>query len=192
MNGRKIALIVGGLVIVAGLAAALSAESGSIEAYGDIAVVGSALPRHDPSLVDPAVGMPAPGIAGETVSVTPGGAPTVILFLAHWCSACQQEVPSLTDWVETNGIPVGVDLIAVATSTNPTQGNYPPSAWLEREGFPFPVVYDDEDNTAGIAYGVSAYPFWVVVDSEGNVVQRFSGVLPHETVSDLFTAASRL
>lgn len=192
MNGKKIAWIVGGVVVAAGLFAALSAESGTVQDYGEVSVSGAALPRYEPDFADGAVGTPAPAIAGETVSVSPGGTPKILLFLAHWCPACQQEVRALTNWVEVNGVPMGVEVVAIATSTNPAQGNFPPSIWLEREEFPFPVIYDDEDNTAGVAYGLSAFPFWVVIDSEGNVTERFTGVLPDEAVSNLFTTAADL
>lgn len=192
MTGKKIAWIVGGVVVAAGLFAALSAESGTVQDYGEVAVSGSTLPRYEPEFADAAVGTPAPAITGDTVSVAPGGTPKIVLFLAHWCPACQQEVPALTNWVESNGMPMGVELVAVATSTNPAQGNFPPSIWLEREEFPFPVIYDDEDNSAAVAYGLNAFPFWVVIDSDGNVAQRFTGVIPDEAVSNLFTTAADL
>ncbi|MFP5331092.1 MAG: TlpA family protein disulfide reductase [Acidimicrobiia bacterium] len=192
MTGKKIAWIVGGVVAAAGLFAALSAESGTVKDYGRVTVTGTALPRFEPDVTDSAAGMPAPTIQGESVSVVPGGTPQIVLFVAHWCPACQQEVPALTSWVEANGVPVEVELVTVATSTDPAKGNFPPSIWLEREEFPFPIIYDDEDDTAGMAYGVSAFPFWVVLDSNGNVVQRFSGVLPDQAISSLFTTAAGL
>lgn len=193
MSGKKIAWIVAGVVAVAAIAAGLSSESGQVQAYGEVAVVGEALPRHEPGPTDPAEGAPAPTITGETVSVSPGSTPTIVLFLAHWCSHCQAEVPRLTDWVEANGMPVGIDVVAVATSSTPTQGNYPPSVWLESEDFPFPVIYDDEEGTAAIAYGLSAFPFWVVVDADGRVVDRFSGELPSASaITELFSSTAEL
>ena len=193
MSGKKIAWIVAGVVAVAAIAAGLSSESGQVQAYGEVAIVGEALPRLEPGPSDPAVGSPAPGITGETVSVSPGSNPTIVLFLAHWCPHCQAEVPRLTDWVEANGMPEGIDVVAVATNSTPSQGNYPPSAWLEREEFPFPVIYDDEDSTAALAYGLSAFPFWVVLDSDGMVVDRFTGELPSESaITDLFSSTAEL
>jgi cytochrome c biogenesis protein CcmG, thiol:disulfide interchange protein DsbE len=187
VSGKKIIWIVVGVVAVAAIAAGLSAESGSSKAYGEVAIAGETLPRFDPSFPDPAVGSPAPTVTGEEVSVTPGSEPTIVLFLAHWCPHCQREVPRLTDWTEANGMPQGVRLIGVATSSTPSQGNFPPSAWLERENFPFDVIYDDEESTAATAYGLSAFPFWVVIDSDGLVVERFTGELPDEaTVTRLF------
>ena len=193
MSGKRIAWIVAGVVAVAAIAAGLSSESDQVQAYGEVAIVGEALPRHEPGPTDPAEGAPAPTITGETVSVSPGSTPTIVLFLAHWCSHCQAEVPRLTDWVEANGMPEGIDVIAVATSSTPTQGNYPPSVWLERENFPFPVIYDDEEGTAALAYGLSAFPFWVVLDSGGTVVDRFSGELPSTAaITDLFSSVAEL
>lgn len=197
MTGKKVGLIVAGVVAVAAVAAGLSAESGDVKAYGEVAVSGAGLPRFA-SGVDPAVGTLAPTIvgedlAGETLTIQPGGTPKIVLFLAHWCPHCQVEVPRLTNWVEANGMPMGVDLIGVATSSTPSQGNYPPSVWLEREGFPFPVLYDDEEGTAAVAYGLSAFPYWVILDSNGQVVQRFTGELPDdEAVSRLFSDATDL
>lgn len=193
MSGKKIAWIVAGVVALAAIVAALSAESGDVQAYGEVAVAGEALPRYEPGPTDPAVGTPAPSITGETVSVVPGSSPTIVLFLAHWCPHCQAEVPRLTRWVENNGMPEGLEVVGVATSSTPSQGNYPPSIWLERENFPFPVIYDDEDGTAAAAYGLSAFPFWVILDSDGNVVQRFTGELPDESaISELFSTVAGL
>jgi len=193
MNGKKIAWIVGSVIALAAIGAGLSAESDSVQAYGEVAVAGESLPRFEAGSQDPAAGMAAPTITGETVSVIPGGTPTVVLFLAHWCPHCQVEVSRLTDWVEANGMPQGIELIGVATSSTPTQGNYPPSVWLERERFPFPVIYDDEDGTAAVAYGLSAFPYWVVLDSDGRVVERFTGELPDaDAVTDLFTEVAGL
>jgi thiol-disulfide isomerase/thioredoxin len=192
MNGKKIAWIVGGVIALAAIVAALSAESGSVQAYGEVAVAGETLPRFE-ALPDPAVGMIAPTVTGETVSVIPGGTPTIVLFLAHWCPHCQVEVVRLTHWVEANGMPQGLQLIGVATSSTPAQGNFPPSVWLEREEFPFPVIYDDEESTAAAAYGLMAFPYWVVLDSDGRVVKRFTGELPSaDAVTDLFTEVAGL
>ncbi len=193
MSRNTIIAIVAGVVLTAGIIAGLAAESGSSQAYGEVAIAGQALPRFDPSFADPAVGTAAPAITGESVSLAPGGEPKIVLFLAHWCPVCQREVPRLTDWVEANGMPQGVELIGVATSSSPAQGNFPPSAWLEREQFPFPVIYDDEDSTAAVAYGLNAFPFWVVIDGQGRVVERFAGELPdEETLTRLFATAAEL
>ena len=50
-----------------------------------------------------------------------------------------------------------------------------PSAWLRKEKWPTEVLLDSEDYAAANAYGLSAFPFYVLVDGDGKVVERFSG-----------------
>jgi hypothetical protein len=75
--------------------------------------------------------------------------------------------------------------MAIATASSPTQPNFPPSEWLTREQFPvlWPVMVDDGANTAGNAFGVSGYPFFVLTDSEGKVVYRGSGEIPKDDLT---------
>jgi len=70
---------------------------------------------------DPALGQPIPGLAGTAIdgsplAWTPGERPAAIVFLAHWCPACQAEVAELADWLDAgNQLPEGVDVISVVT-----------------------------------------------------------------------------
>jgi thiol-disulfide isomerase/thioredoxin len=133
---------------------------------------------------DPAVGSSAPEFSGpsfdgSTVSVSHDGRAKLLLFLAHWCPHCQAEVPVVQDWLDAGSLPEGVDLVSVVTSSDPNGPNYPPSAWLEREGWTAPVVVDGANAIAG-AYGLTAFPFWVAVDADGDVAGRHSGELTPE------------
>jgi len=154
-------------------------------------VTGDVLPPHNADVADPAIGMVAPvltgkGFAGNIVTTTPG-TPTLLVFLAHWCPFCQEEVPLLVEWEESGDMPLGVDVIAVATATDSAKPNYPPSAWLARENFPvlWPVMADDQERTAGQTFGLTAYPFFVLLDAEGKVVKRMSGVVPKDELTAL-------
>jgi thiol-disulfide isomerase/thioredoxin len=152
---------------------------------GTVSVSGTALaqlPSGDSA--DPAVGKLAPelrgtGFDGEARAITRDGRPKVVIFLAHWCPHCQREVPLIVDWLKS-GKPEGVDFYSVATSTSEQQPNYPPSAWLAREGWTVPVLADDADGTAAEAYGLSGFPFMVFTDADGKVVLRTAGELPIE------------
>jgi thiol-disulfide isomerase/thioredoxin len=141
------------------------------------------------------VGTAAPALsgsdfAGDTVSFTPGEGPAVLVFLAHWCPHCQAEVPRMVSWLEDNPDAGGVEVIAVPTGTDPTAPNFPPSVWLERENWPAPIIVDDADSTAGTAFGVGSYPFWVMVGSDGTVVGRLSGELGEDQIGELMTAVA--
>ena len=50
-------------------------------------------------------------------------------------------------------------------------------------------MLDDEEQTAALAVGTSAYPFFVVVDSDGKVVERTSGEITEDQWNALLEAA---
>ncbi len=136
---------------------------------------------------DPAFGMPIPEIAGQdfsgtAVNVERDGRPKAILFVSHSCGHCQAEIPEVQAWIDESGGVDGVDLIAVSTSAAEVGGNWPPSEWLESEGWSSPVIADDEELSAFFAYGGSVIPYWVFADADGNVTRRFAGRLEMELV----------
>lgn len=184
--GAIIAVVIGGAAIVAisSSGSESSTSSGSVSEFSDITVTGDALPAFDSvsSATDAAIGMTAPVVSGEgftgTQITTDGaGTPTLLVFLAHWCPHCQREVPLLVQWEKDGKTPTGVDVIAVATGTDPANPNYPPSEWLAREEFPalWPVIADSKDKAAANAFGLSGYPYFVLVDAQGKVFKRASG-----------------
>jgi len=146
-------------------------------------VDGAALQPADDPQNDPAVGQPAPRIDGygadrQPVTLADSG-PAILVFLAHWCPICQDEVPELRDWYTSyDG---DVQLAAIATSLQPSRSNYPASSWLERERFTVPTVYDT-DGTVEQAYGITAYPAFVLIDRDGNVTARLEGAVPTDTL----------
>ena len=171
-------------------APALADETGNVEVTG-----GADLAPYDAAADgdDPAVGLDAPVLTGETFTgepiTVPGDGPAVIVFLAHWCPHCQREVPVIVDWLEENGEPDGVQLFGVATSIHDARENYPPSAWLEREGWTLPTIVDAEDSGGAAAFGLTSFPYFVAVDADGRVVARASGELPTDELEALIEAA---
>jgi cytochrome c biogenesis protein CcmG, thiol:disulfide interchange protein DsbE len=179
--------------------AGASGGSGSPVASGsDVAVqppviTGAPLPPFEGPDNDGAVGLPAPEVSatdfdGTPVTIAADGRAKAILFLAHWCPHCQAEVPLVQTWVSAGGVPEGVDLVSVATGIDPAQPNYPPEAWLEREGWTPPVIADPT-NTVAAAYGLTLYPFWVFVGADGTVVARAAGAM---SIPDLEALVGRL
>jgi 1-aminocyclopropane-1-carboxylate deaminase len=69
-------------------------------------------------------------------------------------------------------------VVGIATSTDERRENYPPSDWLAREGFPWPVLADSADLDAAAAYGVTGFPTFLLFDADGTVLWRTSGELP--------------
>jgi cytochrome c biogenesis protein CcmG/thiol:disulfide interchange protein DsbE len=182
--------IIGAAVIVVALIGAIMiAATRSDDDGGDPAAIvetnavvvdGASLPELTD--VDAAVGAPAPqatgtGFDGLRVELLADGEPTVIGFFAHWCPVCQGEVDELADHLADGGLPDDVRVVAVSTSVRPEEDNYPPSAWFADEQWPTPILLDDADSRLAQAYGLSAFPFWVVVDADGSVVGRVSGAI---------------
>ena len=192
--GAIIAIVIGGAAIVAISSSGSDSASttGSISEFSDIAVSGEALPSFDSvsTATDTAIGLPAPvvsgkGFTGTEITTDGAGTPTLLVFLAHWCPHCQREVPLLVEWEKDGKTPTGVDVIAVATGTDPANPNFPPSEWLAREEFPalWPVIADSADKKAANAFGLSGYPYFVLVDAQGNVFKRLSGEIPMDELT---------
>jgi cytochrome c biogenesis protein CcmG, thiol:disulfide interchange protein DsbE len=170
------------------------APSGNLH-YGAVQIDGAPLPEYPgPVTADPAVGQPAPAAAGQTfdesaVRIVDDGTPKVVLFLAHWCPHCQAEVPRIQEWLDDNGMPTDVEVYSVVTSTTSTRSNFPPGDWLRREGWSVPTIVDDEEGTTAQAYGLSGFPYFVVIGADGNVVTRASGEITTAQWEALLEAA---
>lgn len=158
--------------------ATLAAEAGE---YGEPEVSGQLAPMPVGSSVDSAVtDDSAPTVVGQDfngneVRIENDGRAKAIVLLAHWCPHCQNEVPAVQAWLETGGSVEGVDMYSIATATDTSRDNYPPSEWLDREGWTVPVIRDDSNNSVHTAYGSGGFPFWVFVNSDGTVAARISG-----------------
>lgn len=197
-----VAIAVGGVALLAIIAVVASRGGDSndstatgLEQTRPVTVTGQALAVHADS-EDPAIGVTAPALAGARFDGAPlridaDGRPKVLVFLAHWCPHCQREVTSLAAWLAENGTPEDVDIYGIATATSPDRPNYPPSDWLRREGFTPPTLADDKAGSAAQAYGLSAFPFFVAVNTDNHVVARRSGVLPVEQFEALLDEARR-
>jgi hypothetical protein len=174
-------VVFGGIAVLLVAAIIIGFGAGGGE-FGDPAVAGDGLPLYtgDPE-TDPAIGLTYPTITGadfngNPVTIEPNGTPKAILFLAHWCGVCQAEVPAVQAWINEGRLPDGVEIVSVTTLSSSARQNYPPSEWLEREGWTAPVLVDSSDNDVSTAFGLTGTPFWVFTDGTGNVVLRSSGL----------------
>ena len=145
-----------------------------------ITVKGAHLVAFDGSGTDPSACATAPAVTGTAFSgrqVTIGtrGRPYLVMFVAHWCPHCRREVPLLAPWLRQGGVPKGIDVFLVATNTNASYPNYPPSSWLRGVNWPTEVIGDSPAGAAADAYGLTSFPYFVLVDAHGRVVSRFAG-----------------
>lgn len=161
---------------------------------GVVPVQEGGLPPIAEDGTDAAVGMTIPTVSGVTVddepiTIGPDDGPQIIVFMAHWCGHCQKEIPRLVEHFAEAGEPEGVAVVGVSTNVGPDSGNYPPSRWLEREDWTLPTLKDSQESTAYGLFGVTGFPYFVVVDADGRVVVRTSGELTTETFDRLVELA---
>jgi thiol-disulfide isomerase/thioredoxin len=158
----------------------------------DVRVTGAPLDAYVDGMEDLAVGKAMPELSGTGIdgsSLTIGGdGPALIVYLAHWCPACRAEVPVIVDWLSSGGGD-GVQMFAVSTAFAPDRGNWPSSTWLADEGWPVPTLVDPS-GMASQASGQGNFPFFIVVDGDGEVVARQEGQLPSEQLDVLASVAT--
>jgi len=161
----------------------------SVQQNGPITVEGDPLDPFEGSLDDLAVGKAAPVISGESFDRTPitiggptaagfaatSGNATLVVFLAHWCPHCNDEIPELLALDEAGDLPEGLDIVGVSTAVDAAAENYPPSEWVDAKGWKWQMMADDEELNAIKAYGGTSFPFSVVLDADGNVLARRAG-----------------
>ena len=182
-------ILIGAIVVAAVIAVLISASGGGKKhdtaaehETGTVTVSGATLPEFVSTKNDDAIGDTAPTLQGTNFSGAPvtipanDGKAKAIFFVAHWCPHCQAEVPRLAKWIQTHGIPPGLDIEIVSTRVDELPNNYPPSAWLQREGLgQLPILIDDTKDTAYEAYGAGGLPYIVYLDKDAKVVLRTAG-----------------
>ncbi|MEP7112060.1 MAG: TlpA disulfide reductase family protein [Ilumatobacteraceae bacterium] len=166
---------------------AIDNSSSSAAETQPVTVEGAALPTPPESGADTAIGMTPPTVMGfhfdgTPVEITPGGRAKMVVFLAHWCPHCNNEIPVLQGWSDAGNAPANLDIVGVSTAVSAQRDNYPPSKWLADRAWAWPMLADSANSDAAQAYGVSGFPTLVIVGADGTVKVRSSGELP---VADL-------
>lgn len=205
---NRMPLIIGGavaLVVVIAAIIAIAAGGGGDDdndagdsttaEYGEVVVTGDALEQLPEEGDDPDIGTTPPtlrgsGFDGAPIDIDPAsGKPTMVVFLAHWCPHCNREVPRLVDWNDDGGVPADLQIVGVSTAARDDAPNWPPSQWVEDMKWPWPVMADSEDQAAAQAYGLPAYPYFVLIGADGEVKYRQSGEVPTAELEQILADA---
>ncbi len=186
------AIDVSPLDAVPDLGAAAGASRSAAPSPGPAAPVMGDLPRFLGSGPDPALGRTLDGLEAREyysdtdVVVDPAdGVARAYMVWAHWCPFCQQELPLMTQWHTANASSLaGFELVSVTTAIDDAAAN-PLVPYLDTNGFPFPVLVDD-DGALARQLGVNAFPFWVFTAPDGTVVGRAAGLIESEDLERVF------
>ncbi len=87
-------------------------------------------------------------------------------------------------------MPAGVQVVAVSTAVDPDRGNYPPSAWFADEGYEGILVRDSDQYALAAGYGLTGFPYWVVVGADGSLVARTTGSIDTEAYETMLGLAA--
>lgn len=149
---------------------------------------------------DPVLGQRPPTLVAEDASgtvhtISPDiDGPYMLVFLAHWCPACNAEVPNLVELDDDGRIPADLAVYGVLTAISPDRPGFPPSEWIAGLDWPWVAVADGVDFdvdppqwAAAEAFGLSAFPYVVLVD-DGVVVDRWAGELGADALADRLAA----
>lgn len=125
-----------------------------------------------PQMPRPAPDFELPTLENDTLRLADlRGGLALINFWATWCAPCIAEIPELAALHED------IDGLTVVGVSLDAEGFAAVRPFAAKYSIPYPVVVDD--GTLADAYGgVYGLPVTFLVDQEGQIVNRFTGLFP--------------
>ncbi len=117
---------------------------------------------------------------GEKVKLSDYAGKVVILdFWATWCPPCRRGVPDLISIQKE----YKDDLVIIGISLDQPSTQKDIQPFIEEFGINYPVVLGNQE--VSMAYGnIRAIPTSFVIDREGNIANKFVGLVPKSTLID--------
>lgn len=106
------------------------------------------------------------------------GKSLLITFFATWCPPCMQEVPNLIDLHNQYGNK-GFSVVGLSVDT---EGKKVVQRLVKREKINYPIMMADNVVTRNFG-GVYGIPTSFLVNSNGTVVKRYTGYVPHSVLA---------
>ena len=107
------------------------------------------------------------------------GKPIVLNFWASWCGPCKNEMPEFNEKsIELEG---KVQFLMVNMTDDSRETLDTAKAYVESEGFTFPVLYDTDIDAAN-TYRVYSLPTTYFIDENGGLTARASGTIDAATL----------
>lgn len=117
---------------------------------------------------------------GEKVSLSDYfGKPVVLNFWATWCGPCKMEMPHFDKAYEEYKDEIHFLIVDLTDGSRDTVESA--SAFVEEEGYSFPIFFDTEYEGAN-TYGVSSIPMTFFIDSEGALEAYQIGTLSEDAL----------
>jgi len=117
---------------------------------------------------------------GRAVSLEEHLGKTVILdFWATWCAPCEVQMPVLDTLWKARGGP-DLMILGVSVDTDPAPKVI---EWVEERELDYPIAIASQD--LAVDYGVLGFPTLVVIDPQGGIHTRHTGVLSRPELEDI-------
>lgn len=110
------------------------------------------------------------------------GKPAVINFWTSKCPPCREEMPDFEELYQELKEQVQFIMVDGVGCMGETEESG--RAFVEEQGFTFPVYYDKEMD-AVINYGIQAFPTTYILNSDGRLVTGGSGMVSKELLLEL-------
>ena len=107
------------------------------------------------------------------------GKPIVLNFWASWCGPCQSEMPDFNEkYAELGG---EVHFVMVNMTDGGRETVETASAFIEKNGYDFPVLFDTKSEAA-MTYGAYSLPTSFFINAEGHVIAQAVGAIDAATL----------
>jgi len=107
------------------------------------------------------------------------GKPIVLNFWASWCGPCQSEMPDFNEkYAELGG---DVHFVMVNMTDGGRETIETASAFIEKNGYDFPVLFDTK-SAAAMTYGAYSLPTSFFINAEGYVIAQAVGAIDAATL----------
>jgi len=107
------------------------------------------------------------------------GKPIVLNFWASWCGPCQREMPDFNEkYAQLGG---DVHFVMVNMTDGGRETVETASAFIEKNGYDFPVLFDTKFEAA-TAYGAYSLPTSFFINAEGHVIAQAVGAIDAATL----------
>lgn len=106
---------------------------------------------------------------------------TVVNFFATWCPPCKAEMPHLQSFADN--LPMGVALIGINLTAR-DNGEEALTDFMETYSVTYPILMD-EDDAVGKAFQVKSIPTTVLLNAQGEELERIVGPVSEEGLRQL-------